>query len=153
MGICVGLLLVFLIVVVMNIYKCPPEPSITKIKLEQPEFFLKDTVTKDVLIEALEYYDIKYPEIVCAQAILETGNFKSKVFKEYNNLFGLYNSYTKDYYKFNHWTESIEAYKSKIEYRYKEEEDYYTFLTRIGYAEDPLYTSKVKKIINNFIYD
>ena len=97
------------------------------------------------MLAACEYYGIKYPRIVTAQAILESGNFKSKVFQKYNNPFGLYNSSKKDYYKFKHWTDAILAYQTMIEYKYKEG-DYYKFLEDIGYAEDPNYIRKVKAI-------
>ena len=62
----------------------------------QPDFFNK--LPQEGLMEALEYYEIKHPQIVYAQAILETGHFKSNVCLNYNNLFGLYDSKNKDYY-------------------------------------------------------
>lgn len=101
------------------------------------------------LIDALEYYNIQHSNIVYAQALLETGNFKSVGCLEYNNLFGLYNSRINEYYKFNHWSESVVFYKEQIQKRYKPPEDYYTFLQRIGYAEDPKYIYKLKQIINS----
>lgn len=119
------------------------------IKLEQPEFLLIEKPNSEALLQALDYYDIQYPEIVYAQAILETGHFKSRVCKEYNNLFGLYNSESKDYFKFEHWSDSIRAYIDCIQYRYNPSEDYYHFLDNIGYAEDPEYTNKLRKIVNN----
>lgn len=101
------------------------------------------------LMEALKYYDILFPDIVYAQAILETGYFKSSICVKNNNLFGLYNSKKKEYYKFNHWSESVVAYKSKIQNRYYLPEDYYIFLKRINYAEDSLYIDKLKQIVKN----
>lgn len=98
---------------------------------------------------ALEYYNIKHPEIVYAQAVLETGNFKSNLCVNHNNLFGLYNSRKKEYYRFNHWVESVIFYKYHIQNRYKDPEDYYSFLKRIRYAESPTYTDKLKTIVNN----
>lgn len=100
----------------------------------------------DNIYECCKINEIKYPEIVIAQSILETGNFTSKHCVENNNLFGLYDSKNKRYYKFNHWTESIIAYKNKIQYKYKDEEDYYDFLIRIKYAEDKEYINKLKSI-------
>lgn len=101
---------------------------------------------KEGLMEALEYYDIKHKEIVYAQAILETGHFKSNVCNNYNNLFGLYNSNKKAYFKFNSWVESVEAYNNMIQNKYKEG-DYYEFLDNLGYAEDIEYTNKLKRIV------
>lgn len=116
------------------------------LRLEQP-YFLSEELNDSILLLACEYYRIKYPKIVVSQAILESGWFKSKVFKEYNNPFGLYNSKKADYYKFNHWSEAILAYKSMIEYKHKDGEDYYDFLQRIGYAQDSLYIPKIKRIV------
>ena len=118
-----------------------------EVPLFQPPLFVFESPDKH-LMDALEYYGVKHKDIVYAQAILETGYFKSEVYKRYKNLFGLYNSYKEDYYQFNHWTESIEAYLKYIQYRYKPPNDYYQFLDEIGYAEDTLYTSKLKKIVN-----
>ncbi len=97
----------------------------------------------DTLI-ALEVSD---PEKVLAQSLLETGYFTSSICKTYNNTLGLYNSYKKDYFKFDSWQESILYYKYLIEYRKKKGEDHFMFLKRIGYAEDPKYISKVKNIL------
>lgn len=110
-----------------------------------PDFINKSP--KEGLKEALEYYDVKHPHIVHAQAILETGNFTSKLCKEDNNLFGLYNSKSKRYYKFNHWSESVVAYLAFVQYKYKDDIDYYKFLEKINYAEDPKYINKLKEII------
>ena len=52
---------------------------------------------------------ILYPKIVLAQAILETGWFRSSVCRNKHNLFGLTNPRTGKYYEFNHWTESVRA--------------------------------------------
>lgn len=117
--------------------------------LEQPEFLLSEKPDDD-LMAVLEYYNVKHKNIVYAQAILETGHFRSKVCREYNNLFGLYNSRSKDYYKFNHWSESVVAYLNYIQYRYKPPNDYYKFLEEIGYAEDPQYITKLKNIVKRY---
>ncbi len=82
---------------------------------------------------------------VLAQAVLETGNFSSHVCKEYNNLFGLYDSKRRDYYRFASWEDSVVGYKRMIQYRYRGG-NYLHFLKRIGYAEAPRYISKVAQI-------
>lgn len=118
------------------------------VRLEQPEFLLSEEPDSALLVEALKYYDVKHPEIVYAQAIFETGHFKSRVCKEYNNLFGLYDSKRGEYYKFNHWSESVVGYLNYIQNRYHPSNDYYIFLKDIGYAEDSMYVHKLKGIIN-----
>ena len=40
------------------------------------------------MLKIMNQIGIAYPDVVLAQARLETGNFTSKVFKENNNLFG-----------------------------------------------------------------
>ena len=96
--------------------------------------------------EALQYYKIEHPTIVKAQAILETGNFTSNLCIKNNNLFGLYDSKNKKYYSYNHWWESIEAYKKLVQRKYNNSKYYYRFLEDIKYAEDKSYINKVKKI-------
>jgi flagellum-specific peptidoglycan hydrolase FlgJ len=107
--------------------------------------FFNDSLNKESLMQAIIFYDLLYPEIVFDQAILETGHFKSRICREYNNLFGLYDSYNNDYYRFNHWYESVEAYKKYIQYKYVKG-DYYEFLKLLGYAEDPEYINKLRKL-------
>lgn len=110
----------------------------------KPEFFYK--TPEEGLVEALEYYEIQYPEIVYAQALIETGHFSSSVCKNYNNLFGLYNSKIKDYYSFEHWSDSVKAYRDFVQYKYKGNTDYYTFLVNLPYATDPNYIRKIKQL-------
>ena len=98
------------------------------------------------LREALDYYGIQFPEIVYAQALIETGHFKSKLCTKYNNLFGLYNSRTRSYYRFDNWWDSVIAYRDKVQYKYKGNTDYYTFLIRLPYATDPNYIKKIKQL-------
>ena len=89
---------------------------------------------------------ILYPKIVLAQAILETGWFRSSVCRNKHNLFGLNNPRTGKYYEFNHWTESVRAYYTKVQYKYKGG-NYLLWLDEIGYAEDPNYVVAVIDIL------
>lgn len=90
---------------------------------------------------------ILYPKIVLAQAILETGWFRSSVCRNKHNLFGLTNPRTGKYYEFNHWTESVRAYYTKVQYKYKGG-NYLLWLDEIGYAEDPNYIKTVVCLLN-----
>ncbi|MCS3017696.1 glucosaminidase domain-containing protein [Phocaeicola vulgatus] len=87
-----------------------------------------------------------YPKIVLAQAILETGWFRSSVCRNKHNLFGLTNPRTGKYYEFNHWTESVRAYYTKVQYKYKGG-NYLLWLDEIGYAEDPKYIIAVENVM------
>lgn len=126
----------------------PPEMKVVHIvNEEQPDFFSKSP--QEGLMEALEYYGVKHPQIVYAQAVLETGHFKSDLCLNGNNLFGLYNSKKHRYHTFDHWKDCIIAYKEMIQYKYKDGDDYLNFLKEIGYAEDSEYICKLKELIKN----
>ena len=85
-------------------------------------------------------------KIVLAQAILETGWFRSSVCRNKHNLFGLTNPRTGKYYEFNHWTESVRAYYTKVQYKYKGG-NYLLWLDEIGYAEDPRYVREIIQVL------
>ena len=85
-------------------------------------------------------------KIVLAQAILETGWFTSPVCRNKHNLFGLTNPRTGKYFEFGHWTESVRAYYTKVQYKFKGG-DYLLWLKKIGYAEDPRYVRKIIHIL------
>ena len=122
------------------------------IKLEQPEFFLANKPTKELVKEACEYFGLSNVDIVVAQSILETGHYNSENCTKNNNLFGLYDSRRGRYYHFDCWWKSVLMYKESIqrESRMRNNEDYFDYLVRIGYAEDPLYVNKLKRIINKY---
>ena len=101
---------------------------------------------------------IKHPKIVLAQAILETGWFRSPFCRNRHNLFGLTNPKTGKYYEFNHWMESVRAYYTKVQYRYSQRNrinssdvDYLKWLRDIGYAEDPRYIQAVVQVMKQHL--
>ncbi len=104
-------------------------------------------LTIENLYKALEKYDVKFKKIVVAQALLETGHFTSTLCLQSHNLFGLRHPSDGSYYEFDSWEESVKAYKDDVQYKY-DGGDYYAFLNRIGYAQDPRYTNKVMRIAN-----
>ena len=93
---------------------------------------------------------IRHPKIVLAQAILETGWFRSPLCRNRHNLFGLTNPKTGKYYEFNHWTESVRAYYTKVQYKYKGG-NYLLWLHKIGYAEDSGYIHAVNRILCEYL--
>ena len=117
---------------------------------DSPIYTNVEAATKELNIEnlyaALKRHGIKYPKIVLAQAILETGAFRSRVCRENNNLFGLRHS--KGYYAFEHWEESVIAYRDKVQYKHRDNENYYSFLRRIGYSTSKDYVRRVREIVN-----
>ena len=102
-------------------------------------------LTVENLISTMEHYGLHHQSIVLAQALLETGWFSSPVCLNKHNLFGLTRR-DGQYYEFATWEESVKGYRDMIQYRYKGG-DYYEFLRRVPYAEDPQYINKVKHIV------
>ena len=86
---------------------------------------------------------IPHPAVVLAQARLETGNFTSKLCRTRHNIFGIRAGKKYKYYR--RWQDCVADYKRRISSRYHGG-DYYTFLRRIGYASDPRYAAKVRRI-------
>lgn len=119
------------------------EGEVASIKWRQNHFILSEENLHNELIAQ----GIDFPDIVLAQAILETGHFKSYSCIKKNNLFGLRNR-DGTYMSFDHWTLSVAAYKKYIQKYDTLPEDYYKYLDNLGYAEDPEYTIKLKKIVN-----
>lgn len=104
---------------------------------------------------------IKYPDVVFAQAVVESAHFSSNVFKNENNLFGMKHPKRREtlsegkgdtgYASYDDWTFSVEDYKlwqlsmfKKKEYKTKTE--YLALLGRV-YAEDPRYIKTLNKVM------
>lgn len=85
---------------------------------------------------------LPHPDIVLAQARLETGNFKSRRCRVDKNIFGI--KHSGRYAKYRRWQDCVSDYKRRISSRYAGG-DYYAFLRKIGYARDPKYINKLKQ--------
>jgi len=110
---------------------------------------IKQMSPADGLFYALEYFGLYEPHIVYAQAVLETGHFKSNLCKR-GNLFGIYDSRRKEYKTYGHWIESVVDYRDSVQAKYKGG-DYYQFLEELPYATDPDYIKKVRQIAEKYI--
>ena len=84
---------------------------------------------------------LPHPEIVLAQARLESGNFKSTRAKRDHNILGI--KHGTRYAVYARWQDCVTDYKRRISSRYTCG-DYYAFLKRIGYAKDKRYVDKLK---------
>lgn len=119
------------------------EGEVASVKWRQNHFMLSE----ENLYNELVAQGVDFPEIVQAQAILETGHFKSYACLQQNNLFGLRNG-DGTYMSFDHWTNAVAAYKKFIQKCDPPPNDYYKYLQDLGYAEDPNYIIKLKQIVN-----
>lgn len=135
-----------IILLILLLFFISPNISMINREYTHQDFTEISTLNDTILYYALLHYEVKYPTAVLAQAKLESANFQSSLYKRHNNFLGLYNSRKREYFKFNHWTECVLAYKSMVEYKLKEGEDYYQFLDRIGYASSSNYIDLVKEI-------
>jgi len=123
-----------------------------------------NSFNEDKLIEEISKLNFKFPYIILAQAILETGHFESKIFVENNNLFGMKEArvrlnlakgtqYGHAYY--DNWKESVSDYAlwySTFAYKCKSEKQLYKLLNK-QYAEATYYPQALQRIIkeNNLI--
>ena len=112
----------------------------------------------DKLITMIQKMNFKFPYIVYAQAILETSNFQSRIFKENHNIFGMKQAviritkslgtqYEHAYYK--NWMESLDdyaLYSSTYLSPLNTESEYFNYLGQ-NYAEDSQYVSKLRQVI------
>lgn len=118
----------------------------------------EDAFDEELLIDYINELNIPFPDIVFAQAKLESNNFKSKIFKENNNLFGMkkasIRSTTASGEQYNHavyesWKESVLDYalwSCKYLSHVKTKEQYLDYLAN-NYAEDSLYVKKLHSML------
>lgn len=103
----------------------------------------KELTVENLYLELIKQ-DVKHPEIVLRQSILETGWFTCESCSlQKNNIFGFY--YKKKYIEFDSWQESV-AYYKRWQTRHYKGGDYYAFLKRVGFATLPQYVSRLKSI-------
>ena len=113
--------------------------------------------SEERLRSRLEELNVRFVDIAMAQAKLETNNFRSKMFVENHNLFGMkeatmrVNTTRGTHYRhayYNNWEESVTDYAlwvAAYANRCRTKEQMYQLLDGY-YAEDPNYISKLKQI-------
>jgi uncharacterized FlgJ-related protein len=136
-----------------NLTKYEKELVILNLEKEKNKF------TEEKLIDLLKELNVRFPHIVLAQAKLESGNYKSKVFLQNHNLFGMKQAkvrintakgtqYNHAYY--DSWKESVydyAFYSCRYLHNVKTEEEYYAALNA-SYAEaGDGYSKALKEII------
>lgn len=114
--------------------------------------------SKEKLIKLIKKINVKYPHIVMAQSMVESGHYRSKIFLSNNNLFGMKRSTSRittsdslqyGYAYYFSWTESVYDYaflQSTYLHRIKTEEEYFTYLS-CNYAESENYVKLLKQVI------
>lgn len=112
------------------------------------------------LIQMLEDLNVRFPHIVMAQAIIESGHFQSNIFKTNHNLFGMKQARSRcttakgtnlGHAYYDNWKESVYDYaffQSRYLHDLKNEEQYLKYLDR-NYAEVRNYDIIIKRVIKN----
>ena len=122
--------------------------------LDSPE----DTFSQEALVEEIKKLNIRFPHIVLAQSILETGYWESRIYQENHNLFGMKQARARattangtqlGHAYYDDWKESVTdyalyqaAYLNKI----RKENQYLRYLDK-NYAEAKDYDKKLEAII------
>ena len=116
------------------------------------------TFSEEKLIKMISELNFKFPHIVLAQSKQETGHFKSPIFKENNNLFGMKEAKVriniargtdKGHAYYHNWAESVmdyALYSATYLSKLKTESQYYQYIQQY-YAEDTTYVSRIKQIV------
>jgi hypothetical protein len=108
-----------------------------------------------------EYINLVDPSLMgvpLRQFILETGWFKSELFKGYNNIAGMKFPYVRKttatgtamgYARYRHWTDSVDDYiywRDHWKSKGYNTENYYNFLSDINYSISPGYEKLLRDI-------
>lgn len=128
--------------------------TITKNKTKSIEKLNKDSLKKYI-----KRINIKHPDIVYAQAVLESSHFTSDLYYKNNNLFGMkaakqrpytYVGVKNGYADYTNWKQSVLDYAlfQSSYMRRLNRDQYFDYLQR-NYAKDTRYVLKLKAIINN----
>lgn len=118
-----------------------------------------DEFTQLLFKQYLTEVNVKFPEVVYAQAVLESGNFSSQLFIKHNNPFGMKIAKQRptlntgshpiyaSYYSWQHSILDYAYFQSRFMKAYDTRDKYIERLGQI-YAEDSNYTIKLKKLMN-----
>jgi flagellum-specific peptidoglycan hydrolase FlgJ len=114
--------------------------------------------TKEALEDKIKSLNFKFPYIILAQSIQETGNYKSTIFRENNNLFGMKEAVlrtnlakgtNRGHAYYDTWQDSLidyALYSATYLSDIKTEGEYFEYL-RQNYAEDKSYVTRLKALI------
>ena len=141
-------------------YKHGINNSITQMTVEERIVLINDAdpFAKEKMVDMLTELNVKFPWIPMAQSMVETGQWKSDIFIENHNLFGMREAKSrittaigtnKNHAEYNTWRESVydyAFYQSRYLGKIRSENDYYQYLDA-SYAEDPDYVSTIKSMV------
>jgi uncharacterized FlgJ-related protein len=153
LGAVIGLLLIFG-------FTSNPANKVENLSQEEKLIVIREynEFSEAKLVEQIKSLNFKFPYIVLAQSYQESGHYKSTIFRENNNMFGMKEAVVRSnlakgtnrgHAMYDSWQESVidyALYYSTYLSDIKTEGEYYEFL-RQNYAEDPTYVTRLKSLI------
>lgn len=124
---------------------------IVNVYLHEPQF------SEERLVAKLKQLNVRYPHIALAQARIESGNYRSTIFLENNNLFGMKQAKSRinlaagtkrGHAYYEKWEDSVLDYAywcATYANKCRNEDDFYNLLST--YAEANYYESALRKTI------
>ena len=138
-----------------------PGPTLQKVvKVNKIVYSAVDDLpfSEENLRAVIKRFGIRFPDIVIAQAKLETGHFTSKSFTKHNNLFGMKVPKSRltvatgesfGHARYEHWTYSVMDYalfQSSFARKIRTKDKYLLYLQR-NYAESKTYTDNLRRLM------
>ena len=163
-GAILGILIIFGYVILTSMIAGAKEEGFKEaldIPVEEVVVVLEEDANKfsqDALVEELKRLNVRFPHIVLAQAILETGYYESRIYNENNNLFGMKQARARattalgtqlGHAYYNDWKESVTdyaLYQAAYLNKLRTEKKYLNYLDK-NYAEAKDYDKKLEVII------
>lgn len=154
------IILSFILVFILSSFIFKKAKEVIVVEAEK-EIILKrdDNFTKEKFLKEIKKYSFKYPDIIIAQALVESSYFKSPVFIENNNMFGMREAKVRitiskgsnlKHAYYENWRDCV-VDRALYEARYLSKlsrEEYFKYLDNT-YAEGSGYSDLLKRVIKN----
>jgi hypothetical protein len=156
----------FLLVVLFTVcmWIVADRPTVVKTRYVNQEAVVHNhssVFSADLFFEYVKQCGIRYPHIAMAQAVLESAEFKSNIFRIANNAFGMKvarsrpttcNGEHSGHAYYDDWRLSVQdyaLYQAAYLRKVRSEDEYYEFISN-SYAGDPTYVEKVRRIAEKY---
>lgn len=141
-------------------FNSTPRPVLSNLTPEEKLIVVREynEFSQKALENKIKSLNFKFPYIVLAQSIQETGNYRSTIFRENHNLFGmkqatirtnLAKGSNRGHAYYDSWQDSLidyALYSATYLSDIRTEGEYFEYL-RQNYAEDPSYVERLKILI------
>lgn len=120
---------------------------------------LKSMSLEDSIYSYMQEINLKFPKVALAQARLESGNFRSRLFREDFNMFGMKTAQRRvtlsksepgQYAEYHSWKESVidyALYQSTYHFKVKSQREYIDQVCE-SYSENPKYKTVLLEVID-----